>query len=67
MADSDVPITPGSGGANVHTFLNAGGFHDQVHREAPATAVAAPTSWTLSATGTTATVGWPVMAMFTSS
>jgi hypothetical protein len=55
VADSDVPITAGSG-TDVHTFQNAATFHDQIVREAPATAMAAPTSWTLSATGTTSTV-----------
>ena len=55
MADSDVPITAGSG-TDVHTFQNAATFHDQIVREAPATAMAAPSSWTLSATGTTSTV-----------
>src|SRR5271167_3545816 len=46
MADSDVAITAGSGTA-IHTFLNGSAFHDQIVREAPATAIAAPTSWTL--------------------
>lgn len=55
MADSDVPITAGSG-TNIHTFLNGAGFHDQVVRESPATAVAAPTSWTLAVVGTTSTI-----------
>jgi hypothetical protein len=55
MADSDVPITAGSG-TDVHTFLNAASFHDQVVREAPSTAVAAPASWALSLTGSTSTV-----------
>jgi hypothetical protein len=55
VADSDVPISAGSG-TDIHTFQNAATFHDQIVREAPATAVAGPTSWTLSATGTTATI-----------
>jgi len=55
VADSDVPITAGSG-TNIHTFLNGAGFHDQVVRESPATAVAAPTSWTLAVVGTTSTI-----------
>ena len=55
MADSDVAISAGAG-TNIHTFLGASTFHDQVVREAPATTAAVPTSWTLSVTGTTSTI-----------
>ncbi len=55
MADSDVPITAGTG-TDIHTFQNAATFHDQIVREAPATAVAAPASWTLSTSASTSTI-----------
>jgi hypothetical protein len=55
VADSDVPITAGSG-TNIHTFLNGAGFHDQVVRESPATAIAAPTSWTLAVSAATSVI-----------
>ncbi|MFG3439929.1 hypothetical protein ACGF0J_22000 [Nonomuraea sp. NPDC047897] len=48
MADSNVAVTPGSG-ATVDTFQVAGGDHQQVVREARATAVSTNT-WTVSAT-----------------
>lgn len=55
MADSSVPITAGSG-TNVDTFAVSGGDHQQVVREAPATAIAAPASWTISMTAATSVV-----------
>jgi hypothetical protein len=55
VADSNVPITAGAGTA-IDTYQIAGGDHQQVIREAPASAATAPTSWTLSGTGTTSTV-----------
>lgn len=55
MADSSVPITAGSG-TNVDTFAVSGGDHQQYVREAPATAVAAPTSWTISTTAGTSVI-----------
>jgi len=55
VADSDVPITAGTG-TDIHTFQNAATFHDQIVREAPATAVAAPASWTLSTSASTSTI-----------
>jgi hypothetical protein len=47
--DSSVAITAGTG-TPIDAFLLAGGDYQQVVREAPATAVAAPTSWTISTT-----------------
>jgi len=55
MPDVDIAITAGTG-TPVHAFQKAGANYDQYVREAPATAIAAPTSWTLSVTGTTSTV-----------
>jgi hypothetical protein len=55
VADSSVPITAGSG-TNVDTFAVSGGDHQQVVREAPATAIAAPASWTISMTAATSVV-----------
>jgi hypothetical protein len=55
MADSAVAITAGTG-TNVDTFQITGGDHQQVVREARATAVAAPSSWTPSTTGTASAV-----------
>lgn len=52
--ETTVAYTPGSG-ASVEVWSGAVGLQ-QIVREAPATAVAAPTSWTLSITGTTSTV-----------
>ena len=54
MAETTVAITPGSG-ANIEVWSGAVG-DQQVVREAHATAIAAPTSWTLSITGTTSTI-----------
>ncbi|WP_084963749.1 hypothetical protein [Thermoactinospora rubra] len=51
MADSAVPITPGSG-ANIDTYAVAGGDHQQIVREARATAVTTNT-WTVSTTAST--------------
>ncbi|WP_188188039.1 hypothetical protein [Nonomuraea sp. SYSU D8015] len=48
MADSAVPITPGSG-ANIDTYQIAGGDHQQIVREARATAITTNT-WTVSTT-----------------
>lgn len=55
MADSSVPITAGSG-TNIDTFQLAGGDHQQVIREAPASAAAAPSSWSLSLSANTTLV-----------
>jgi len=55
VADSNVPITAGAG-TTIDTYQITGGDHQQVVREAPASAATAPTSWTLATTGTTATV-----------
>jgi|ERR1017187_486387 hypothetical protein len=52
--ETTVAYTPGSG-ASVEVWSGAVGLQ-QIVREAPATAVAAPTSWTLSITGTTSTI-----------
>ncbi|NUP24018.1 MAG: hypothetical protein HOZ81_49785 [Streptomyces sp.] len=54
MADSAVPITPGSG-ANIDTYQLAGGDHQQVVREARATAVTTNT-WTVSTTASTSQI-----------
>lgn len=48
MADSAVPITPGSG-ANIDTFQITGGDHQQIVREARASAVTTNT-WTVAIT-----------------
>ncbi len=48
VADSAVPITPGSG-ANIDTYQIAGGDHQQIVREARATAITTNT-WTVSTT-----------------
>jgi hypothetical protein len=48
--DSNVPITAGSG-TTVDTYQLTGGDHQQVVREAPASAAAAPATWTLATTG----------------
>jgi hypothetical protein len=52
--ETTVAYTPGSG-ASVEVWSGAVGLQ-QIVREAPATALAAPTSWTLSITGTTSTI-----------
>lgn len=52
--ETTVAYTPGSG-ASVEVWSGAVGLQ-QIVREAPATAAAAPTSWTLSITGTTSTI-----------
>lgn len=48
--DSNVPITAGSG-TTIDTYQLTGGDHQQVVREAPASAAAAPVSWTLATSG----------------
>lgn len=55
MADSSVQISAGTG-TFVDTFAVSGGDHQQYVREAPATAIAAPTSWTISTTATTSVI-----------
>lgn len=55
MADSQVAITPGAG-ANVDTFAVSGGDHQQVVREARATAAAAINTWTPSTTASTSQI-----------
>lgn len=55
MTADFISVTPGSG-ANVHCEPLADGTYDQYVREAPATAVAAPVTWTLSATGASAVI-----------
>src|SRR6266571_431908 len=48
MADAGAPtLTPGK----VDVFTDSNGFWQQYAREKPATAIAAPASWTISATG----------------
>lgn len=54
VADSAVPITPGSG-ANIDTYQITGGDHQQVVREARATAVSTNT-WTVSTTASTSQI-----------
>lgn len=54
MADSNVAVTPGTG-ATVDTFQVSGGDHQQVVREARATAVTANT-WTVTTTATTSQI-----------
>jgi hypothetical protein len=57
MADGTVLVNPaGSNGVPIRTFIRGDNSEDQYVREAPATAIAAPTSWTLSVTGTTSTI-----------
>lgn len=50
-----ISITPGAG-ANVHSQSLADGTWDQYVREAPATSVAPPSTWTLATTGAAAVV-----------
>lgn len=50
MADSAILVTPGSG-ASVDTYAVTGGDHQQVVREARATAVAAINTWTVTTAG----------------
>lgn len=54
VADSNVPITPGSG-ATIDTFQITGGDHQQIVREARATAVTT-NSWTVSTTASTSQI-----------
>lgn len=54
MADSAVPITPGSG-ANIDTYQISGGDHQQIVREARATAITTNT-WTVSTTASTSQI-----------
>lgn len=53
--DSAVAITAGAG-TDVDTFLLAGGGHQQVIREARATAVATLNNWTVSTTASTSQI-----------
>jgi hypothetical protein len=55
VADSSVAVTPGTG-ANVDTFAVSGGDHQQVVREARATAVGTLNSWTVSTTASTSQI-----------
>lgn len=55
MTNSNVAITAGSG-TTIDTYQLAGGDHQQYVREAPASAMTAPTSWTVATTGTTSTI-----------
>lgn len=55
MADSSVAVTPGAG-ANVDTFAVSGGDHQQVVREARATAAAAINTWTPVTTASTSQI-----------
>lgn len=55
MADSSVPITAGSG-TNIDTYAISGGDHQQVVREARATAAGTPNAWTPSTTASTSQV-----------
>jgi hypothetical protein len=50
VADSSVAVTPGAG-ATVDTYAVAGGDHQQVVREARATAVGALNTWTVTTAG----------------
>jgi hypothetical protein len=54
-SDSSIAITAGSG-TNVDTFALAGGDHQQVVREARATAVGSLNSWTVSTTASTSQI-----------
>jgi hypothetical protein len=48
MADGTVLVNPaGANGVPIRTFIRGDNSEDQYVREAPATAIAAPTSWTL--------------------
>jgi hypothetical protein len=53
--DSSVAITAGSG-TPVDAVLLTGGDYQQVVREAPATAVASPSTWTISTTASTSVI-----------
>lgn len=55
MADSAVAITAGAG-TNIDTFAVTGGDHQQVVREARATAVGALNSWTVATTASTSQI-----------
>lgn len=55
MADSSVAVTPGAG-SNIRTFAISGGDHQQVVREARATAVGTLNSWTVSTTASTSQI-----------
>lgn len=55
MADSSVPITAGSG-TNIDTYAISGGDHQQIVREAKATATATPNAWTPVTTASTSQV-----------
>lgn len=54
VADSAVPITPGSG-ANIDTYQITGGDHQQIVREARATAITTNT-WTVATTASTSQI-----------
>lgn len=54
-SDSSIAITAGTG-TNVDTFALAGGDHQQVVREARATAVGSLNSWTVSTTASTSQI-----------
>lgn len=55
MADSSVPITAGSG-TNIDTYAISGGDHQQIVREAKATATGNPNAWTPVTTASTSQV-----------
>jgi hypothetical protein len=55
VADSAVPITAGSG-TNIDTYAITGGDHQQIVREAKATATGNPNAWTPATTASTAQV-----------
>ncbi|QES45251.1 hypothetical protein DEJ49_33470 [Streptomyces venezuelae] len=55
MADSQVAITAGSG-TNIDTYAVSGGDHQQVVREARATAAASINTWTPSTTASTSQI-----------
>lgn len=55
MADSNVAITAGSG-TSIDTYAVSGGDHQQIVREAKATAAGTPNAWTPSTTASTSQV-----------
>lgn len=55
MADSSVPITAGSG-TNIDTYAISGGDHQQIVREAKATAAGSINTWTPSTTASTSQI-----------
>lgn len=55
MPDVDVAITAGSG-TQIHCFQRGASDYDQYVREAPASGVAAPSSWSITTGGSTSVI-----------